>query len=488
MSVYVLDNHEFATLATFLVNTTSSEAIKAKGVKSIAHTLREANIQSFMGRYDADSYERDIINLSIESLPDAKEIFFMARNLVIESIEWPDYFKSEAKKLADEILRLSLCPAVAGGTQTFNVTVKEAETAAGNIIHNKGPFGGEGIIVGARREAGGYMLGTGKLSGLVWDVIKLDGSNRNFVLTQWHAESCEFAEFDLLPLMSVEAVEGLRDQILEQRLKDQKAREEAIKETQKQTEAFRAHCKTIMPEKTKAIIIANLVEDESDTMSDYHGSTTKKTILLAWSKHTRDIFSEMRKAAANHPSTAALKDAPDEAEHREKWSMGGGYYLKDGYRHSTGWEVRKVKLYDERSIPLAELAECLQPAKKTQAPTTQTTKTETRAQAPDTADGYINIEYNEEKNGVELRFQEKPEGEILESLRAGPFRYHRKGRFWYAKQSDKAEANIAVILGLISKMLTACDKPPSGKSDDKPAPESRREPATLITMSSILFG
>lgn len=486
MSVYVLDNHHFATLATFLVNNTHDDAIKSKGIKTIAHTLREANIQSFTGRYGDDSYERDIINLTVESMPAAKDIFFTARSLMIQSVEWCGYFESEAKKLTDEILRLALCPSAAGGTQTFNATPTSPETTIGHIIHNTGPFGGEGIIVGVRQEEGGYLLGTGKLSGIKWEVIKLDGMEDRFVLTEWFAERCELSEENLLPLMPVEAVEGLKAEILQQQAEEYEARVQAIKETQKQTEEFQAYCKTIMPESTKAIIIANHVEDESDTMSDYHGSTTSKTIILAWSKHTRDIFSEMRKAAANHPVTAYLKDAPDEAEHREKWSMGGGYYLKDGYRHSTGWEVRKVELYNgEKNIPLAELAECLKPnqkSTKTKA-ATKTTAVEERTQAPVTADGYINIKYNDEKNGVELHFQEKPEGEILEALRDGPFRYHRKGKFWYAKQSDKAERNTAVILGLISKMLT-----PSQTVHCSPKAEKESKPSTPLTMGHILFG
>ncbi len=32
-------------------------------------------------------------------------------------------------------------------------------------------------------------------------------------------------------------------------------------------------------------------------------------------------------------------------EHREKWSMGDGYYLKDGYRHDTGWRIEKIRKY-----------------------------------------------------------------------------------------------------------------------------------------------
>ena len=67
----------------------------------------------------------------------------------------------------------------------------------------------------------------------------------------------------------------------------------------------------------------------------------------------------MREAARNCADTAVLADAPDSAEHREKWSMGAGYYLKDGSRHACGWRVNKVKLATDNpalSIPTGEWA------------------------------------------------------------------------------------------------------------------------------------
>lgn len=106
-------------------------------------------------------------------------------------------------------------------------------------------------------------------------------------------------------------------------------------------DAFKADAMTKIPDSAVAVIVGELVQDQSDSMTDYFGSTTTKTILLAWSKHTRDLFPEMRKAALNHPSTAPLADASEECEHREKYSMGAGYYLKLGGRHSNGWKVSK---------------------------------------------------------------------------------------------------------------------------------------------------
>lgn len=96
------------------------------------------------------------------------------------------------------------------------------------------------------------------------------------------------------------------------------------------------------PAWAKAAIVAELVHDQSDSMSDYFGHTTTRRIVLAWSSHTRDLFPEMRKAAALFAETAELATAPADAEHREKYSMGGGFYLKAGYRHSDGWRVSKT--------------------------------------------------------------------------------------------------------------------------------------------------
>lgn len=100
------------------------------------------------------------------------------------------------------------------------------------------------------------------------------------------------------------------------------------------------------PADAKAVIVAELIADRSDSQSDYFGSTTVRTVILGFSNHTRDLFAEMRKFAAVFPETAHLVDAPESAEHREKYSMGAGYYLKKGYRNSDGWQVRKIRLYN----------------------------------------------------------------------------------------------------------------------------------------------
>jgi SAM-dependent methyltransferase len=118
--------------------------------------------------------------------------------------------------------------------------------------------------------------------------------------------------------------------------------------------AFQDEYRAKIPTWAKAVIIAELKQDDCDSQSDYFGSTVKRRIILAFSKHTRDLFPEMRQAARHHPETADLADAPDTAEHREKYSMGGGYYLKKEWRHRSGWQVSKQRFYDAdpvKSLP-----------------------------------------------------------------------------------------------------------------------------------------
>jgi len=100
-----------------------------------------------------------------------------------------------------------------------------------------------------------------------------------------------------------------------------------------------------IPAWAKAVILGVEDIDDCDSMSDYFNVKTGKIVILGFSRHTRDLFPEMRKAALNYHETAHLADAPDSAEHREKYSMGSGYYLKTGGSYSSGWKVHKRAFY-----------------------------------------------------------------------------------------------------------------------------------------------
>lgn len=95
---------------------------------------------------------------------------------------------------------------------------------------------------------------------------------------------------------------------------------------------------TGIPNGVKAVIIGELMVDDSDSQTDYFACHTEKVIYLAFSNHTRDLFEEMRKAATNSNETSHLIA---EEEHREKYSGGQGYYI-GAYR--SGWRISKRKI------------------------------------------------------------------------------------------------------------------------------------------------
>ncbi|MGH6780979.1 MAG: hypothetical protein ACREB5_02595, partial [Sphingomonadaceae bacterium] len=137
------------------------------------------------------------------------------------------------------------------------------------------------------------------------------------------------------------------------------SREAAQSEKRRLRDEFVADAASRIPSWAKAVLVAELIENKSDIMSDYFDSTATRAVILAFSRHTRDIFPEMRQAAQNFADTVFLADAPESAEHREKWSMGADYYLKDGSRHECGWRISKVKLRTDNpalSIPTGEWA------------------------------------------------------------------------------------------------------------------------------------
>lgn len=103
----------------------------------------------------------------------------------------------------------------------------------------------------------------------------------------------------------------------------------------------------ILPENALGVIVARLKQDESDSQTDYFASRTTRTVILGFSTHKRDIFSEMRKHASNFEETTYLAEYNADYEHREKYSMGAGYYL--GESKYSGWIIEKCPIYQRES-------------------------------------------------------------------------------------------------------------------------------------------
>jgi hypothetical protein len=136
--------------------------------------------------------------------------------------------------------------------------------------------------------------------------------------------------------------------VLFQEVKDKaKAENEAQEQEKKRVEEVkkigRARFANLLPDNAQAVIVTHLKQDESDSQTDYFASSTQRTVILGFSTHKRDIFSEMRKFASNFEGTAYLAEFNEDYEHREKYSMGNGYYLGENKYH--GWIIKKEPIY-----------------------------------------------------------------------------------------------------------------------------------------------
>ena len=100
----------------------------------------------------------------------------------------------------------------------------------------------------------------------------------------------------------------------------------------------------LIPTDAKAVIIGTLRVNECDSYTDYYDYSIARTVILGFSKHTRNLFSEMRKHAANFEETAYLAEYNADYEHRENYSMGDGMYL--GEHKYSGWTIEKEPIYD----------------------------------------------------------------------------------------------------------------------------------------------
>jgi phospholipid N-methyltransferase len=219
-----------------------------------------------------------------------------------------------------------------------------------------------------------------------------------------------------------------------------------------------------IPSWAKAAIIAEQEQDDCDSMSDYYNAKTVRRVVIGWSKHARDLFPEMRSAAATFPETAHLATAPENAEHREKWSMGAGYYLKDGSRYSSGWKVSKRTFYGETKRQWAQslnVAEFHLPEDRPAAPMPQ-------AAAP----GAIAIEeHTHTKKGFQMFLcilGERVEREAFESLRD---KAQAMGG-WYSRPWGKTPGGFAFRDRATAEAFAALDQPAADSAESPSAPSA----------------
>lgn len=427
MSISILGVNELVPLVNFMYQQLSPCLPSGTTKQIIASELHNLNADSFNARYP----DNQCIKLNIQSIDFSsplfspltpKEAFFCARDFLIESSEHPALSSQFAYRWLQAALKAGL------GCNSFKNEPANNQYI-GRFIVTKSPRQIMGYAVDIRNVGQSKLLFANEtLSGEEIQVLVTDIINRSFHYA-WVAVERVSDEYDysIMPTLSNKdlcAIQQRKEQQDKDRIADTNSKREwFVMERNKFNSLVNAH----MPEGTKAVIVAKLHKDDSDLMSDYHGHNVTQTIVLAWSAHTRSLFPEMRKAALQHELTRSMAELPKSGEHRENYSMGAGNYLKETYYHSDGWCISKVTLPSGvKDIPVGILSPSLT-GEKTE-PCDQTTR----------IDCETIIQFNHVKKGVELVFKGKPSSIVLAALKNSVFRYHRKNKIWYAKQSDVA--------------------------------------------------
>ena len=130
----------------------------------------------------------------------------------------------------------------------------------------------------------------------------------------------------------------------EKKAEAERKAEEEREEYERIAKIGAARLRPLIPSDAKAVIIGELRVSECDSYTDYYDYRTERTVILGFSKHTRNLFTEMRKCAANFEGTSHLAEYNADFEHRENYSMGDGMYL--GRNKYSGWTIEKEPIYD----------------------------------------------------------------------------------------------------------------------------------------------
>lgn len=130
----------------------------------------------------------------------------------------------------------------------------------------------------------------------------------------------------------------------EKKAEDERKAKEEREEYERIAKIGAERLRPLIPTDAKAVIIGTLRVNECDSYTDYYDYSIGRTVILGFSKHTRNLFSEMRKHAANFEETAYLAEYNADFEHRENYSMGDGMYL--GRNKYSGWTIDKEPIYD----------------------------------------------------------------------------------------------------------------------------------------------
>lgn len=192
-------------------------------------------------------------------------------------------------------------------------------------------------------------------------------------------------------------------------------------------DAFNDEHREKIPVWARGAIVASFDNDKCDLQSDYFHSSVSKSVILGFSKHTRDLFPEMRKHAANFAELADIIEAGKEAEHREKYSMGSGYYLKTGSSWCDGWRIHKIKTYSDEPLTIKDLPMGDWYADVKPEPTPEKSMAAV-------GEGFV-LSAGTRAGFIQIGFEGKPSEEIRNELKSAKFRWSRHNKVWYGREN-----------------------------------------------------
>ena len=135
--------------------------------------------------------------------------------------------------------------------------------------------------------------------------------------------------------------------------------------------------------------------------------------------------------------------------------------VKSAVKTAKGGKAMKTNSTAKKTAKTAK-SETKTPVKGDKTMAKKTNKT-AKAEAPKTEGVKAVFTLNEEHNGIEIKFNEKPSTEVRAQLKALKFRWHQTKGLWYAKQSEQTLA--------LAKSLCEAEKPVK-KSAKKTQPKA----------------
>lgn len=428
MSAYICEDSIFSTLGAFAALT-----VDGLSAQDAANILKHQNIKSVNCRYNENEAltSADLKTSIVDA--DRGAILAMCSEYDYQACETDDYNESAAALLIDKIRSNAVAYVANDGT-----TAGE-NGDIGRALYDSS-YGRRGYIVGEKEtseksymldfSAGGMIKNSSTLLTVVWlpgeagGQLRKNSNNKNLLeqeLTSPH---------NWPAITPAQAVALLNDCNNEEAARHKKLDEER-EEAARRALAFQDEISRYIPANCKGVIVAEFWQDDSDSMTDYFSRSTQKTLIIGFSSNNRNSFPEMRKAIktadlTKYSEVLSLADPERSEECRENWSMGKGYYLqKQGASNYSGWKVKKIRAYkgqliEAKDIPEGEILLTLN-------------KTENKTTAVN--DAAVAVQLNDEKQGVEIKFNGKPPATIREKLKAAGFRWSRRAGLWYAKQN-----------------------------------------------------